>query len=147
MPQETICFYGLVLRIFSKNVLFHLHFVKNGTSLLFHFCFNFILLGHLGHVNFSFNWCSVFTESCFSLWKRFQSSKSVLLRFPLPGKYPPPSKISNPPPNWGGGIHLPTPYDYLQNPGGICCQSIMRSKTLRLKVMSCHNEPYQQKGW
>ena len=60
---------------------------------------------------------------------------------------PPPSKISNPPPTeGGGGIHLPTPYDYLQNPGGICCQSIMKSKTLRLKVMSCHNEPYQQKG-
>ena len=73
-----------------------------------------------------------------------QSSSGSLYLVNTP---PPPSKISNPPPTeGGGGIHLPTPYDYLQNPGGICCQSIMKSKTLRLKVMSCHNEPYQQKG-
>ena len=33
--------------------------------LLLHFCLNSILFGHTGHVTFDFNWCSVFTESCF----------------------------------------------------------------------------------
>ena len=42
---------------------------------MLHFCFNFILFGHRGHVNFHFNWCSVFTEGCFYLWKKFESSK------------------------------------------------------------------------
>ena len=72
-----------------------------------------------------------------------QSSSGSLYLVNTP---PPPVKFPIPPPTEGGGIHLPTPYDYLQNPGGICCQSIMKSKTLWLKVMSCHNEPYQQKG-
>ena len=31
--------------------------------------FNFILFLHRGDVNFHFNWCSVFTEGCFYLWK------------------------------------------------------------------------------
>ena len=52
----------------------------------FRYSSNFILFGHLGHVNFDFNWCSVFTESYFKLWKRFKSPKPLLLRFPSPGK-------------------------------------------------------------
>ena len=39
---------------------------------------------HLRHANFDFNCCSVFTDSCFVLWKRSPWSKS-LLRFPPPG--------------------------------------------------------------
>ena len=38
--------------------------------------------------------------------KRFELSKSLLLRFPSPVKQIPPSKISDP----------PTPYHYLENP-------------------------------
>ena len=59
---------------------------------MFHFCFNLILFGNLGHVNFDFIW-----------------SKSLLLRFPFPGKKSP-LKISDPPPN--------TPYHYLETPVG-----------------------------
>ena len=81
--------------------------------LLFHFCFNFILFGHLGHVNFDFNWCSVFTESWFQLWKTFGSSKSLLLRFPSPCKKIAPSKISS---EVGEPNPSPTPYRYLDNP-------------------------------
>ena len=33
------------------------------------FLFNFILFWHTGHANFDFNWCSVFTECCFSFEK------------------------------------------------------------------------------
>ena len=52
------------------------------------FFFNFILYLHMYHANFYFNWCSVFTESYFQLWKMFKlsKSKSFLLRFSPPGK-------------------------------------------------------------
>ena len=53
---------------------------------MFHFCFNLILFGNF-------------------IW-----SKSLLLRFPFPGKKNPPLKISDPPPN--------TPYHYLETPVG-----------------------------
>ena len=43
--------------------------------------FNFILFLHRGDVNFHFNWCSVFTEGCFYLWKGFEWQTSFLLRF------------------------------------------------------------------
>ena len=46
------------------------------------FSFDFILFGDTGHTKFDFNWCWVFTESCFLLWKRLESSKSLLLRLP-----------------------------------------------------------------
>ena len=45
------------------------------------FCFNFIFFWLTGHANFDFNWCSILTECCFQLCKRFESSKSLLLRF------------------------------------------------------------------
>ena len=35
--------------------------VKIPSLLPYHFCFNFILFGHTDHVNFDFNWYSVFT--------------------------------------------------------------------------------------
>ena len=54
--------------------------------------FNFILFGHIADVNFDLNWCSAFTENRFQLWKRFESSKSFLIRFPSSSK-----KISPPP--------------------------------------------------
>ena len=69
---------------------------------MYHFCFNFILFGHTGHANFGFNWCSAFTESYFQLWKRYDWSKSLFLRFPLPGKKIPPAKFL-------------IPYCYLEN--------------------------------
>ena len=53
--------------------------------------FNFILFGHIADVNFDLNWCSAFTENRFQLWKRFESSKSFLIRFPSSSK-----KISPP---------------------------------------------------
>ena len=49
-------------------------------------------------------------------------SKSLLLKFPLPGKKipPSPSRISDSPStHWGGGglgFTTPTPYRYLENP-------------------------------
>ena len=61
---------------------------------MYHFCFNFILFGHIDCTNFGFNWCSVFTESYFELWKRFDWSKSLILRLLPPGKKVPPSKTS-----------------------------------------------------
>ena len=64
---------------------------------MYHFCFNVILFGLTVHANFGFNWCSVFTESYFYHWKRFDWSKSLLLRFPLPVKKILPNKISNSP--------------------------------------------------
>ena len=62
--------------------------------------FNFILFGHIADVNFDLNWCSAFTENRFQLWKRFESSKLFLIRFPSSSKkIPPPlSKISDSPP-------------------------------------------------
>ena len=50
---------------------------------LYHFNFNFIIFVHKEYANFHFNRCSVFTECCFWLWKRFEWSKSLLVRFPL----------------------------------------------------------------
>ena len=66
--------------------------------LLLHFWFNCILFGHTSYVNFHFNWCSVFAVGCFELGKRFEWPKSLLLRFPSPGKkIPPPVKFPIPP--------------------------------------------------
>ena len=48
--------------------------------------FNVIFFIHKGHTNFHFNWCLIFTKSCFWLWKRFDWWKSLLLWFPPPGK-------------------------------------------------------------
>ena len=58
---------------------------------------------HLRHANFDFNCCSVFTDSCFVLWKRFPWSKS-LLRFPPPGNKTPSTKVSIL--LWGDSPHL-----------------------------------------
>ena len=52
------------------------------------------------------NLCSVFAESCFCLWKRFESSKSLLLWFPPPGNLPT-SKISSFTPLGRGEIYPP----------------------------------------
>ena len=65
---------------------------------MYHFCFNFILFGHTSHTNFDFNLCSVFTESRFRLWKRFEHLKSLLLKLPPPGKKIPSAKFPIPPP-------------------------------------------------
>ena len=67
---------------------------------LYHFCFSFILFWHTGHINFDFNWCLVFTECCFQLWKSFESPKSLLRFLPSGNKISPPSS---------------TPYHYLEN--------------------------------
>ena len=69
--------------------------------LLLHFCFKLMLFGLTSHVNFHFSGCSVFTECCVYLWKRFKSSKSFLLKFPSPGKKISPSKIFHSPPTPG----------------------------------------------
>ena len=75
---------------------------------LYHFYFNFILFAHTVQTNFDFNQCSIFTECCcFWPWKRFEWSKSLLLRFPSSYELNPPSKISHPPPL--RGIPLPPP--------------------------------------
>ena len=42
-----------------------------------------------------FKWCSVFTECCFYLWKRFEWSISLLFRFPTPDKKNLPYKTSH----------------------------------------------------
>ena len=81
--------------------------------LLLH-CFNFILFGHTGHVNFDFNWCSVFTDSYFQLWERMELSKSLILRFwdSLHSlKYQPPPPLVTIPilPTALGEIFLPPP--------------------------------------
>ena len=76
------------------------------------FCFNFILSGHLCHVNFDFNWCSVFTETCFSFGKGSNcqnhfSSGSLQLK----KKSPPPPSVKFPIPHY-----RPKPSCYLENP-------------------------------
>ena len=52
--------------------------------LLYYFYFQFLFFEHTCHTNFYFNWCSVFTECPFWLWKRFKWSKSLLVRFSPP---------------------------------------------------------------
>ena len=71
------------------------------------FCYS----GHsTGHANLDFNWCSTFTEYCFSLRKGFKWPKSLLFRSLPPDKKIPPSKnyhsphllmlFENPNQNW-----------------------------------------------
>ena len=73
--------------------------------LLYHFCFDFYFW-HTDYVNFDFNWCSVFIESY--TWKRFESSKSLLVRFAPRGK--------NIPTLHQNFWFPPTSYCHLENP-------------------------------
>ena len=52
-------------------------------------------------------------KSLFLALKNVESSKSLLLRFPTPGKNPPPVKFLIAPTE---GDFPPTPYRYLENP-------------------------------
>ena len=63
----------------NKNIIFAFFFRQS--LLLYHFYLNFILFVHSDYVNFNCNQCSIFTEPCFQLWKRFEWSKSLLVRF------------------------------------------------------------------
>ena len=63
-------------------------------------------MGVRGHVNFDVNQCSAFTEYSFLLWKRFEWSKSLLVRFPPPYLKNPPAKS----PPTGRGVGRISPY-------------------------------------
>ena len=65
-----------------------------------HLYFHFILFVHTGYANFYFNGCSIFTECCFYLWKRFEWSNSLIIRFtPHDKKSPHSTKFLIPPPH------------------------------------------------
>ena len=114
------------------------------TSQPYHFYFNFVLFVHIGHANFDFNWCSIFTECCFWFWKRFKWSKSILLlSFPPPYQLNSFSKIFNSLPlmkegNWKSAI--------LEIPGqwhaGTCIESVMV-----LVQSTQHNFPFRFQFW
>ena len=72
----------------NKNVIFSCSHCSCTIFLLIS-----LLFWNTDHANFDFNWCSVFTKCCFWLWKIFESSKSLVLRFSPPGKKNPPSSV------------------------------------------------------
>ena len=66
------------ITIFMLKTRKNLHFLLQ-SLLLYFFHFTHVLFAYIGHANFDFNQCSIFTDCCFQHWKRFEWS--LLLRF------------------------------------------------------------------
>ena len=80
--KKIYCLHQRWISLLNNN--FHvinqkrLHFLLQ-SLLLYYFHFTLVLFAYIGHANFDVNQCSVITDCCFKLWKRFEWS--LLLRF------------------------------------------------------------------